>query len=174
MSIGNSETDQVSETGQATDMDQDLRDATASAADEATYLDDAAEAAKQAVADNVERLKTSLSEAVDPIEWMREHPWMSLGLGLALGFTAGAVINPLGEKSPVDEARADTQPATPPPHRPARASLGASALNMIFEPLFEMAKVALTSMLVAAVKRYSEPPPETTDDPDIRSTDAAA
>jgi hypothetical protein len=167
-------------------------------ADESAYLNEETAATKQAIADDLERLKSSLADAVDPIAWAKEHPWISLALAVAAGFTAGAVLNPFGEPKKQEEpeeefdgdyASEDYVDEEPPPQQPKRRprraasrgparhpSLSASAMSMIFEPLFEMIKVALTSLLVASVKRYTdplvaEPPPY--DDRDAPDTTVA-
>jgi hypothetical protein len=108
----------------------------------------------------------------------RRHPWGAIGIGLAAGFTLGAVAIPAlrcAATEPADEPagpRRDEAEETPPHDRRTRAAR-IGALGMVLEPLFEMAKVALTELLVSMVRRYTNPAPADTAPADTAPADTA-
>jgi ElaB/YqjD/DUF883 family membrane-anchored ribosome-binding protein len=134
------------------------------ATDEQTYLEDEAQATRQALTESVEKLKSSLASAVDAEEWARQHPWAAVGLALAAGFTAGAVCNPFAEDQPPAPPTTNGEAHSGAVPTDARFAYAATSptpkkqpgmLASILTPLFEMAQVAITNAIVSMVKQYS-------------------
>jgi hypothetical protein len=61
---------------------------------ESAYLQQQAEAARQALSRTAQELASKLSSSVDPRELTKDHPWLSLAAAAVGGFTAAAVAVP--------------------------------------------------------------------------------
>jgi len=116
--------------------------------DESAFLKQEGAEAKAAISHTIEELKASLHTAADLSLWTRQHPWAAVGVAAAAGFAVANAVTP--SKHP---------PAPPwvnysaPGYAPSAAAAppGASPLNSLLAPLFDMAKVALQSTIASAI-----------------------
>jgi hypothetical protein len=123
-----------------------------------------AAAARAAVLQVIGDLKSGLSTAADPRLWARQHPWAAVGVAAVAGFAAAALVVPSQDKklkekladifdavSPRDKAESNGDAKVDP-----RSGPGPMAMAM--GPLIDLAKTALTSLVVGAVHQSSSPP----------------
>lgn len=65
---------------------------------EADYLDQQAQAAKDAIAKTLGEIKNDLASVVDPHRLTHDHPFVALGAAAVAGFAAAAVLVPSKEQ----------------------------------------------------------------------------
>jgi hypothetical protein len=73
---------------------------------ESEYLKQQGEAARNAIAKAFEDLKSDLGHGVDPREWIKTHPWITLASATVAGFAAAATVVPSKEEQALRKLQA--------------------------------------------------------------------
>jgi hypothetical protein len=119
--------------------------------DEATFLKQEGAEAKAAISQTLEELKGSLQTAADLSLWTRQHPWAALGVAAAAGFAVANAVTPSKHKAAPPPWQAYPPAGYATGATAANGQQGASPLNSLLAPLFDMAKVALQSTIASAI-----------------------
>jgi ElaB/YqjD/DUF883 family membrane-anchored ribosome-binding protein len=135
---------------------------------EADFLADQQAKAKAAMDTAVADMKRAISNAFKDnahlTEWMGSYPWVSLGLGAAVGFLAGSALTPARDEtfrerleSLIEEVKrkeVKEEKAQKGTEKAARAAVDAqkpSFMEHVASGLFDILKTALVSTLSGAV-----------------------
>jgi hypothetical protein len=122
---------------------------------ELQYLQEQSRQAKASTGAAVMEIKKDAARAVDPRPFMRKHPWMCVGIALALGFAATAFIcRRCKDKSetPASPPVEEEKPARP---RDLRKWFGRAKLIVsLVKPLIE----GILAVQAAASENNQEPP----------------
>jgi hypothetical protein len=125
---------------------------------EADYLAREIADAKLALIHTTEELKGSLRSSFDLAQWIKQYPWAALGVASVAGFAVATIVTPepgqsIGDKwsqlahdqsthNRLDEAKSKS------PDRPVRTSFAST----LFGPLFDLAKLLVEGLILAAVR----------------------
>ena len=142
---------------------------------EETLLRDEAEQARLAIVRTLASMKSGLNDATDPQAWARAHPWVSVGVAAAAGFAAAAAAVPARGEHVVDKwGRLVERFAPRGPQAPAQEAVHAAADHAsraytaattsphtaptsLWDAVFELAKVAVTNIVIMLVQRPATP-----------------
>jgi hypothetical protein len=133
---------------------------------EADYLAREVTEAKAALTHSLTDLKLGLANGADLRQWVKHYPWASLGAALAAGFSAAAVVTPAPGESVTDKLsrlRSDGQPSSNESSAPQqiKSTNGQAVTDKLIGSLFDLAKVLVQSLIVAAFR-----PPASKQNPD--------
>jgi hypothetical protein len=81
---------------------------------EADFLKQQAEDAKAALANTFAVMKADLAQGVNPVEWARQYPWISLGVAAAAGFVGTTLVVPSREEQALAKLAAIEKALNPP------------------------------------------------------------
>jgi hypothetical protein len=117
---------------------------------EAEFLNHQAELAKTAISASLDELKSALKSAADVKLWAHHHPWVSVGVAAATGFTLASMVG--GSKSPDRSAHNNVGRSTVDRLNQVGAEDTSSASGSLLSSLFTLARTALEASLVAAIR----------------------
>jgi len=133
---------------------------------EAEFLTHEAGLARSAITATMTELKGSLKNAADLTLWTHHHPWMTVGVAAAAGFTVASAIkggggNPLDGLSGVQAGAAAANGS-------GDAATGSGQSKSLMGSLFNLARTALEASLVSAIRaegiaRAVQPQPSESD-----------
>ncbi|WP_428939562.1 hypothetical protein [Fontivita pretiosa] len=148
----------------------------AAALDEAQFLRQQAQQARDAMLRALELAARNLAHGADPRAWAREHPWLTVGAAAAGGFLAAVTLVPTRQQQLLRElARIERAIAPPPPHanglngQSHRPTARHRLLRRLLRETFKLVRPALLSAITAGItaKAAAEPrqPDSPADDP---------
>jgi hypothetical protein len=112
-------------------------------------------------------MKTKLGEGVNPVEWAREYPWVSLGLAAAAGFVGTALVVPSREQQALAKLAAIERAVHPPKpsgtnHETHDKPVAGdhSLLMMIVREVLAIVRPVLLSLLTAGIAGRQARPSE--------------
>ena len=148
---------------------------------ESEYLKQQAEAARTAIAGAFEDLKSDLGRGVDPREWMKTHPWMTLASAAVAGFAAAATVIPSKEEQALKKLQAIERAIHKSPDTAGNGhSSGESdhkkepsgIMALVFRELIGAVKPALIAVLSAKMNPQDPPSTAQADPPGPSGQDA--
>jgi hypothetical protein len=129
---------------------------------EQELLAQAAREARIAMTCAWEDAKAGLGEAADLRLWTQQHPWVTLGVAAAAGFTAATGLVPSARAQ--SSAAEGTNGTAPAKAEKAEAAASAEPPSSLAAMLFDLAKVAVQTTLMAAIRGnppgWQDPTPE--------------
>jgi len=151
----------------------------AAALDEAQFLRQQAQQARQAMTRALELAARNLTQGVDPRAWARQHPWLTVGAAAAGGFLAAVTLVPthrqqlLGQLARIERALAAATPLTNGLHSQAQSSAARlRLLRRLLRTTLKLVQPALWSAITAGMtaKATADPPPPQTSADDSAAT----
>jgi len=139
-------------------MPPDAQRASAAPTEAALLACEAAQA-RAALQAAINDLKKSLGTAADPRVWTQNHPWAGVGVAAAAGFAAAALLKETAAEAVASEPAAAVDGTTAAAKSAANTQSGHSALRALLNPIWEVAKSALETFAVNAVKISMGSPP---------------
>ena len=128
---------------------------------EAEFLTHEAQLARCAISVTIDDLKGSLKNAADPKLWAHHHPWMSVGVAAAAGFTLASAVK--GSSGAGLDSLMGGQPAASTTTNPITAAENGQSKSLMGS-LFNLARTALEASLISAIRaegisRAAQPQP---------------
>jgi hypothetical protein len=112
-----------------------------------------AEAAHEAIAATLARLKGNLKEAADVRIWTQRHPWIALGAAATAGVAAAGIV----KKPRKDDSRVadDDEPhSAAGTTRANQAKQGRPMFDKLFGGMFDLAAISLQHWLMGMVQAH--------------------
>jgi hypothetical protein len=155
-----------SERGKNAPSKDDDRKSAADKSSDADFLSRQAEEAMAAIKRTLTEMKGELAEGVNPVEWAREYPWLTLGASAVAGFVATSMLVPSKEEQALRKLARIERALNPERHRrePAKhednngngkadhaEAGGGGMMSMLARELIKTLRPALVSLITAGV-----------------------
>jgi hypothetical protein len=121
---------------------------------EVEYLSREVAAAEAALVRSLVGLKEGSTARLDPRRWIKEHPWLALGLATVSGFTIASAITGADRKSEGTDRQSHDGPAPDRGHPPAVGTrpLRSRLTMFVAETLLDLAKFTIQSLMIAVMQ----------------------